>query len=314
MTTALYRNNLPQLLGKPFLTDGGVETTLYFLKGIEFPEMAAFSLLRDEQRAAVARDCLAEYARVAVEHGVGIILETLTWRANPDWARKLGYSPDELAAMNRQAVDMVRGIRDEFANPRTDVVISGNLGPRGDGYDPSQQMTAREAQDYHAEQIETFRDTEADMISALTLNYVDEAIGIARAADAAGMPHVLSFTVETDGALPTGDSLRNAIERVDEATGGSPLYYMINCAHPSHFDGALQEGAAWTGRIRGLRANSSSKSHAELDESPTLDEGDPADLARRYRELLQRFPEINVLGGCCGTNHRHVGAIADACL
>jgi homocysteine S-methyltransferase len=314
MTMARYRNNLPQLSGKPFLTDGGVETTLYFLKGIELPEMAAFALLRDQQHSAVARDCLAEYARVAVEHGVGVILETLTWRANPDWARKLGYSSDELAALNRQAVEMVRGIRDELANDRTEVVISGNLGPRGDGYDPSRQMTAPEAQDYHAEQIETFRDTEADMISALTLNYLDEAIGIARAAKAAGMPHVLSFTVETDGALPTGDSLQSTIERVDEATGGSPLYYMINCAHPSHFDGALREGAAWTDRIRGLRANSSSKSHAELDESPTLDEGDPADLARRYRELLQRFPKINVLGGCCGTNHRHVGAIAAACL
>ncbi len=311
---ARYRDDLPQLGGAPFLTDGGVETTLMFHKGIDLPAMAAFTLLRSPANAATARECLAEYARVAVERGVGLILETLTWRASSDWASQLGYSREELAEANRQAVEMLLGIRAEYANQRTPVVISGNIGPRGDGYDPSHRMSAHEAERYHAEQVAVFRDSEVDLVTALTLNYVEEAVGIARAASAAAMPHVLSFTVETDGRLPTGDSLRMAIEEVDAATGSSPLYYMINCAHPTHFEDALADGEAWVERIRGLRANSSAKSHAELDESPTLDEGDPVDLAARYRELRRRFPKINVLGGCCGTDSRHIAAIAGACL
>ncbi len=310
---ALYRDNLPQLSGDPFLTDGGIETTLYFLKGIEFPDMAAFTLLSDPDRAAVARRCFAEYARVAVDRGVGLILEALTWRANSDWGGKLGYSKDELADANRDAIEMLRELRDEFANERTKIVISGCVGPRGDGYDASLGMNAAESESYHSEQIETFRDSDADLVTAMTINYVEEAIGIARACKAAGMPHVISFTVETDGALPTGQSLQSAIEDVEAATGGAPLYYMINCAHPSHFDGALEGGAAWLERIRGLRANSSSKSHAELDESPTLDEGDPQDLARRYQQIVTRLPHINVMGGCCGTDHRHIEAIASLC-
>ncbi len=310
---ALYRENLPQLSGDPFLTDGGIETTLYFHKGLEFPDMAAFVLLRDPDRAAVARQCFAEYARVAVERGVGLILEALTWRASSDWGEKLGYSTDELAAANRQAIEMLRDVRDEFANDRTQIVVSGCVGPRGDGYDPSLGMNAAEAESYHSEQIETFCDSEADLVTAMTINYVEEAIGIARAAAAAGMPHVISFTVETDGALPTGQSLKSAIEEVDAATAAAPLYYMINCAHPTHFDGALRGGEPWLERLRGLRANSSAKSHAELDESPTLDEGDPQDLARRYQELLRRLPHINVMGGCCGTDHRHVEAIGRLC-
>ena len=124
------------------------------------------------------------------------------------------------------------------------------------------------------------------------------------------MPCVISFTVETDGRLPTGETLAEAIESVDAATGRSPAYYMINCAHPTHFDHVLDASEAWTKRLRGLRANSSRCSHAELDNAPELDIGDPHELSGQYAEFLRRFPHINVLGGCCGTDHRHVDCSA----
>ncbi len=193
------------------------------------------------------------------------------------------------------------------------MVLSGCIGPRGDGYNPDTAMSAAEAEDYHAEQIATFRDTEADMVSAITMTNVEEAIGIARAAAAAGMPSVISFTLETDGKLPTGQSLKDAILEVDRATGAAPAYFMINCAHPTHFAGALEAGEPWVKRIRGLRANASKMSHAELDASTQLDDGDPAVLGHEHADLVKQFPHITVLGGCCGTDHRHVAAIAHAC-
>ena len=191
-------------------------------------------------------------------------------------------------------------------------MISGNLGPRGDGYRADSRMSAAEAADYHGEQIATFAATEADLISAFTLNYVDEAIGIVRAAQAAGMPVVISFTLETDGHLPSGQRLADAIRETDAATGGAPAYYMINCAHPSHFRERLAEGGDWCGRIRGLRANASRLSHAELDEASDLDEGNPDELGADYRDLRRLLPELAVFGGCCGTDYRHVEAIARA--
>ncbi len=170
------------------------------------------------------------------------------------------------------------------------------------------------AEDYHAFQAEIFSKTEADLISAITMNNTGEAIGIVRAAKAHRMPCVVSFTVETDGRLVNGTSLRQAIEMVDTATDGYPAYYMVNCAHPSHFDDVLERGAAWTKRIAGIRANASAKSHQELDESEVLDIGDPVDLGRRYSALRRQYPGIRILGGCCGTDHRHLAAICEACL
>jgi S-methylmethionine-dependent homocysteine/selenocysteine methylase len=175
-------------------------------------------------------------------------------------------------------------------------------------------MTTTEAQDYHSEQIGTFADTAADLVSALTMTYPEEAIGITRAAQAVGMPVVISFTVETDGRLPAGHTLQTAIEETDAATQGAPCYYMINCAHPTHFRDAIDSGAAWLARIRGIRANASTRSHAELDQSETLDDGNPAELAAQYHALMQQLRRLNILGGCCGTDHRHIEAICQSVL
>ncbi len=309
-----YRNNLPQLSSDLFLTDGGIETTLIFREGLDLPDFAAFDLLRHEGGYQALKTYFRTYASLARNYQVGLVLESATWRANPDWGTKLGYSSTALAEMNRKAIALLHEIRQDYETEQSRMVISGCLGPRGDGYIPAEAMTVEAAAEYHRPQIETFRDADADLVTAITMNYVEEAIGIARAAQSVSMPVVISFTVETDGKLPTGQTLKAAIEQVEQATNQFPAYYMINCAHPTHFATTLVPGEAWTERIRGLRANASAKSHAELNESETLDDGNPDELGSQYRALRNRFPHLTVLGGCCGTDHRHVEAICQACL
>jgi S-methylmethionine-dependent homocysteine/selenocysteine methylase len=307
-----YRKRLPQLGDDLFLTDGGLETTLIFHDGLSLPCFAAFDLLRDEAGTEVLRRYFERYARIAREQERGLVLETPTWRANPDWAAKLGYDAPALADANRRSVGLLLEIRGAFESRRTPIVISGNLGPRGDGYAPSAQMSAVGARAYHAPQVELFAETDADMVAAFTMNYPEEAIGIAQAAHEAGMPVAISFTTETDGRLPSGIPLADAIAYTDDETAGHPAYYMINCVHPTHLAGALAEPGGWPDRVRGLRANASRRSHAELDASPDLDAGDPEELAEAYRELRGAFQRLAVVGGCCGTDHRHVEAIGRA--
>jgi S-methylmethionine-dependent homocysteine/selenocysteine methylase len=240
------------------------------------------------------------------------VLESATWRASADWGTKLGYSTEQLRDVNQRAVALLHEIRAQHESPATPIVVSGCIGPRGDGYVVGEAMTAEEAEAYHATQIATFAGTAADLVTALTMTYVEEALGIVRAARAAGMPVVISFTVETDGRLPSGQALGEAIEQVDSATDGYAAYFMINCAHPSHFDAVLEPGAAWNDRVIGLRANASRLSHAELDEAEELDSGNPEELALEYVALRERLPRLTVLGGCCGTDHRHVDAMCEA--
>jgi homocysteine S-methyltransferase len=311
---ALYRHALPQLGGEIFLTDGGLETTLVFLEGVNLPCFVAFPLVNDPAGRERLKRYFLPYITTARERGVGFILDTPTWRANTDWGEQLGYSPNALAEINRQAVAMLAELRNTYATERTRIVINGVIGPRGDGYKADTHMSADEAQRYHDLQVTAFRDSEADMVSAITMTYPAEAIGIARAAQASDMPVVISFTVETDGKLPSGDTLQSAIDQVDEATGGAPAYYMINCAHPLHFEEAVSSGGRWLDRIRGIRANASTMSHAELDQATELDIGDPVDLGQRYRKLRGRLSRFSVMGGCCGTDHRHITAMCEACL
>ena len=307
-----YRKHLPQLESDLFMTDGGMETTLIFHDGVDLPHFAAFDLLKDEAGIERLRRYYERYVAIARERGLGIVLESATWRASADWGAKLGYDAEALADANRKAIGLLLEIRADWETPRSPVVVSGNLGPRGDGYRTDARMSAREARDYHATQLETFARTDADMASAFTLNYVEEAIGIARAAADCTMPVAISFTLETDGRLPSGDSLQQAIEATDAATGAYPVYYMINCAHPSHFEHVLRVAGPWRERIRGLRANASRRSHAELDESVDLDDGDPHELGAQYREVRALLPHLSVVGGCCGTDHRHVEQICRA--
>jgi len=308
----VFRQALPQLSERIFLTDGGIETTLIYHEGLELPDFAAFVLLDDADGRAALQRYYEPYVAIARDAGVGVVLETATWRASRDWGERLGYSRAALAGANRAAVGLLVDVRD--AHPDRAVVVSGCLGPRGDGYQPGSLLSPAEAEDYHAEQVATFAETDADLVTAITMTHVGEAVGIARAAQAHGLPSVISFTVETDGRLPSGQPLGAAIDAVDTETGGAPAYYMVNCAHPTHLDATLLDGEPWTARVRGLRANASTASHAELDAAEDLDIGDIEDLGARYARLRDKLPRLTVLGGCCGTDARHIDAIRRACL
>lgn len=299
--------------GRFYLTDGGIETTLIFHNGLDLPHFAAFDLLKE----ATGRDVLGRYylpyLTIAQDSGVGFILESPTWRANPDWAKKMGYSKGALAAANKEAIQLMKELRVDFETRATPILISGCVGPRGDGYNPDTIMTPVEADSYHREQIAAFSETDADMVTAITITNTPEAIGISRASLKMGMPVAISFTVETDGRLPTGQSLEDAINEVDNETAAYPAYYMINCAHPTHFADVLAKGGAWRDRIRGIRANASRMSHAELDEAETLDDGNPQEFGHEHADLRKLLPNLSVIGGCCGTDERHIREIAGRC-
>ena len=312
---ATFRGDLPQL-ARPtvMLSDSGMETDLIFHEGFDLPLFASFTLLEDKEGTDALRNYYRRHVQVARDAKVGFVFEAVTWRASIAWARQLGLDEAAVADVNRRAVDLLVQLRDAAGKMPGPMVISGLIGPRDDAYNPVQLMSVDEAERYHSAQIQTLAGTAVDLVTALTLTYAAEAIGIARAAQTAQMPVVISFTVETDGALPSGSSLCDAIAAVDEATDAYPAYYGINCAHPSHFLGVLDDKAEWTTRIKMIRANASRCSHAELDEAETLDDGDPEELGREYAEIRERFPQINVLGGCCGTDVRHVRSIARSCI
>jgi S-methylmethionine-dependent homocysteine/selenocysteine methylase len=298
-----------------FLTDGGLETDLIFNKGINLPCFASFDLLSTDWGQEALRDYYESYLELAARHSAGFILESPTWRANRDWGEKLGYSASEIATVNRQAIEFLQQMRARHsANSELPVLISGCIGPRGDGYVADRQMTTDQARSYHSQQMAVFAETAVDLVSAFTMNYVEEALGIVRAAKDKELPVVISFTLETDGLLPTGQSLGDAIAQVDDASGDYTLYYMINCAHPTHFEQHLAGDSAWRKRVRGVRGNASKCSHAELDAAEALDAGNPDEFASDYLRLQALLPELRVYGGCCGTDLRHVASIAQACL
>jgi S-methylmethionine-dependent homocysteine/selenocysteine methylase len=304
--------HLPQL-DRLFLTDAGLESDMIFNRGIDLPCFSSLMLLTSDEGRAALDSYFRDFIALAQRFGTGLILETATWRASSDWADKLGLSQDDLHRLNREAVTSLLKLRDECSTPEAPIVVSGCIGPRGDGYDPGTIMTREEATDYHSRQAKVLADAGAEMLSALTMTNVNEAIGIVRAAQLTGLPVAISFTVETDGRLPTGDRLEDAITAVDEATDSYAVYFGINCAHPTHFAATLTSGGAAIRRVKALRANASRCSHEELEAMTTLDDGNPAELGAEYRDLLARLPHLTVLGGCCGTDIRHIAAIADSC-
>jgi homocysteine S-methyltransferase len=299
-------------MSTPILTDSGLETWLVFHRGVDLPDFASFPLLGGKDGRALLAEYFRDHLRIAAAAGTALVLETPTWRANADWGGRLGYDADALDRVNRDAVAFVRELGNEFDG--VEVIISGNIGPRGDGYDPSELLTPEDAAAYHRAQIDSFVAAGADRVTMLTATHAGEAIGVVQAAGAAGIPVVVAFTVETDGRLPSGQPLHEAVAEVDAATGGAALHFGVNCAHPDHFAGALDAEPKAISRIALLRANASRASHAELDQAEELDDGDPVELAALYAGLRDRHPHLEVLGGCCGTDARHVEAIAQACV
>ena len=306
---AQYRDNLPQLGDKMFIADGGLETTLIFLQDIDLPLFAAFPLMGTDQGIEQLRGYYAPYLEIAKRNKAGIVLDTPTWRASHGWGEQLGYSVLDMQFFNESSVNFLVGLREKHASADSPVVINGAIGPQGDGYDPTNLMSSADAETYHSHQVEVFAQTQADMVSAVTIPYVEEAIGIARAAKKAGIPAAISFTVETDGRLPTGMTLRDAIQICDSETEASPAYYMVNCAHATHFDHVLDSDAEWVQRIYGIRANASRMSHAELDEATELDDGNPQEFGQDYAALRRKLKNLRVVGGCCGSDHRHIDEV-----
>lgn len=296
------------------LTDGGLETDLIFNKNIDLPHFAAFPLLEDPRQREILRNYYKEYLELAKQYKTGYILESPTWRANSDWGYTLGYSIDDLTRINILAIKELALLKKQYSEDIPSILISGQIGPRGDGYHINNAMTADQASEYHTLQINAFKAGGVDMVSAITMNYVEEAIGIVRAAQSLEIPVVISFTVETKGHLPSGESLEGAINRIDIDSNSYPLYYMINCAYPTHFLDKLEQASKWRSRIKGIRANASCLSHEELDNATTIVKGDRKELGELYGALKTHMPTLSVIGGCCGTDASHIKSICDHIL
>ena len=303
--------DLPQLQGGFFLTDAGLETDMIFNRGLDLPAFAAHTLLASANGRSALETYFRGFLDLARDCGAGFILDLPTWRAQRHFADELGISPAELQSINRDAIEFGQRLRDEYKDNTEPILTNGVLGPRGDAYIGSTTLSAADSESYHSEQLSWFAEGNVDMVTALTLTSEEEAIGIIRAALNANVPVAISFTVETDGRLPTGSLISEAIKNADSASGGFASYFMINCAHPEHFGETLVD-EPWVRRIRGFRCNASRKSHAELDASEYLDAGNPVELANDYRKLRDSLPWANVFGGCCGSDLRHVTEIAKA--
>lgn len=305
------RTVLPRRGGPSFVTDGGLETDLIFHHGVDLPCFAAFPLLDDAAGRRLLADYYGAYAAIAAQHSAHLLLEGPTWRANMDWGAQVRYDQGRLARVNAESVDFLRGLADRWAGDVPGVAASGTIGPRGDGYARAAAIDPDEAADYHHAQVAAFAAAGADLVTAYTLTDPGEAIGIVAAARANALPVAIAFTVETDGRLPDGTTIDAAIERVDEC--GGPDHYLVNCAHPEHILAgvpatATREASAWE-RVLGFRANASPRSHAELDEAEVLDEGEMPVFVAGHAELASRLGTPTILGGCCGTDARHIAAL-----
>jgi S-methylmethionine-dependent homocysteine/selenocysteine methylase len=296
-----YRYNLPQLSQELFLTDGGIEDTLILDRGIDLSHDAACDSDKDADRELALVRYFQDYASLARDYRVGLMLESPTWQANSDWGIKLGYSYRELKDINRRSISLLEKIRKDYETRKTKIVISGCVGTRKNSCHPSDLMTAIEAEEYHFPQVVTFADTEADLVTAAAMTDAEEAIGIVRAAQFMRMPVTVTFVVETDGKLPTGQTLGEAIARVDGETDQAPLYYGIHCQLTSHFTELFGCDMPWFERVRCIRA-------AKPDNYSLEELGD------RFRSLVRKHPHLNILGGCRGTDTHHVETICLATL
>ena len=227
-----------------------------------------------------------------------------------DWAAKLGYSPQALREMQQRSIRFLDDIRAEYAGRVSDAYIAAGIGPRGDAYGTGGAITAEEAEDYHAVQLENLDGSGADMAIAVTFNNIPEAVGVIRAANKLGIPIGVSLTLTPEGRLRSGPSLREAIEAVDEATDGTAAWLGTNCSHPLEFEPALADPGPWQDRLRYVRPNAAKMDKIALCSLGHLEDGDPVELGQQMGDVAKRFPRADILGGCCGTDERHLAEIA----
>lgn len=269
-----------------------------------------FELMDSPDAVSALRDMYRRYLDVAAKYGFAAVLSGFDYRASPDWAEKLGYSPAGLREMQQKCIDFLRDVSHPYASQLPDLAIAGCVGPRGDAYALNRDIKAADAEGYHMTQMTTLKDCGVDLIWAATINNVPEAVGLSRAAAAVGLPVNLSFTLDSSHKLKSGPSLKEAIEATDaEAADARPDSYGINCSHPMEFEPALDPGD-WTRRIRSLRPNAAKMDKVSLCKLGHIEEGDPEELGQQMGDLARRFPDIDIWGGCCGTWDKHFDRIA----
>lgn len=293
------------------ITDGGLETTLIYKYNIELPYFSCINLLKTDSGRNIIYNCLLNYVNISEKYNVNIIIETPTWRCSKKWSKLLNCENSDIEKINREAVNIVKSIKKNNKK----IIISGNIGPIDDGYVISNKLTIEELKEYHSEQIYILANENVDIISAFTINYVEEAIGITLVCKDINIPLVISFTLNIDGKLPSGMTLEDSIKYIDKYTNYYPMYYMINCAHPKHFISLFKDNNSdWIKRIKGIRSNASDKSHEELNNSKKLDIGNIVELSNYCKNIRKENKHINIFGGCCGTDENHVEEILIKCL
>lgn len=295
--------------GTLYLTEGGIETELMYRWGFDLPQFAMYPLLDNPAAMDTMRGMYRRLLDVAARHGMGALMGGLDYRASPDWAALLGYSAAGLEEANLRSIDFLRGVAAEYAGQVDDILVQGFVGPRGDAYALNRTITEAEAEDYHAVQLATLAKAGVDLAWGFTLNNVAEATGIVRAASRLGVPVAISLTLDADGRLKSGPSLRDAIAAIDAATDGSAAFFSINCSHPDEFAPALEPGD-WIARVRGLRPNASRMDKGALCQIGYLEEGDPVELGQQAGALARRYPHMDIWGGCCGCIETHLEEIA----
>ncbi|HSP29842.1 MAG TPA: homocysteine S-methyltransferase family protein [Ilumatobacteraceae bacterium] len=296
--------------GVRYLAEGGQETEILYKYGFDLPHFAMLPLLDDPRAMAELGGMYERYLDTAATHGFGALMGGFDYRASPDWAALLGYSPAALEELQLRAIAFLRDTATPYLDQLPAVLFAGIVGPRGDAYTLDQRMTAEQAQDYHSTQIATLALAKVDLVEAMTFNSVPEAVGVARAAADAGLPASISFTLDSNHRLHSGPTLRDAVESVDAECGDArPAFYGINCSHPLEFLPAIEPGS-WFERVRCLRPNAAMMDKIALCTLGHLESGDPVDLGRRMGEIAQQHPHIDIWGGCCGTWETHLDEIA----
>lgn len=307
-------NGFPvQTAGHYYMCEGGTETEVMYKHGFSFPHFAVFELLKDTKAVAALKRMYQDYFEVVAKHNMSALVGGLDYRASPDWGALLGYSAEGLADINHQSIEFLRNIAVDYSNNIENILIQGLIGPRGDAYETNHSITEAEAQDYHSVQLQTLKSANVDLATAMTFNNVPESIGVARAAVEADVPLCISLSLDGSSNLNSGPSLAEAITTIDAATDSSVAFFMINCVHPLEYEPALAD-EQWITRIRGVRPNASVMDKLSLCTIGHLEAGNPTELGKQMGDLMQRYPHMDICGGCCGTWDTHLDQIAEDVL
>jgi S-methylmethionine-dependent homocysteine/selenocysteine methylase len=299
----------PQKEGRFYLSEGGTETEILYKYGFELPQFATFPLLDNPEAVSKMQGMYRNYLDVVAKHGMCALIGGLDYRASPDWAELLGYSPEALSEANHKSINFLREVADEYLSDIPEILIQGLIGPRGDAYERNRSITENEAEDYHSVQLTTLKEADVDLALAITFNNVPESIGVARAAKKIGVPLAISLTLDSTSKLNSGPSLAEAITQIDDETDLAPEFYLINCSHPLEYEPAIESGD-WINRIRGVRPNASKLEKIALCKIGHLEDGDPIELGEQCGDLARRYPHMDIWGGCCGTWDTHLDQIA----